>query len=65
MYQDQNHSRSANRLLSSLPEAEYQRLEPHLFPLTKTVSCCKKKVGFIPPLKNTRLNVFSSDRPNP
>ena len=29
----QNHSRSANRLLSSLPEAEYKRLEPYLFPV--------------------------------
>ena len=30
MFQDR--SRSANRLLSSLPEIEYQRLEPYLFP---------------------------------
>ena len=29
----QNFTRSANRLLSSLPEIEYQRLEPYLFPV--------------------------------
>ena len=29
----QDRSLSANRLLSSLPELEYQRLEPHLFPI--------------------------------
>ena len=33
----QDHSHSANRLLSSLPEIEYQRLEPHLFPVKLSV----------------------------
>ncbi len=36
----QNKSRSANRLLSSLPEIEYQRLEPYL----TTTTCSSKEL---------------------
>jgi hypothetical protein len=47
----QNRSHAANRLLASLPEEEYQRLEPHLsfvsLPLGKVFYEALEKIEYI------------------